>query len=137
MAAVQITFQGMFYDKYSRTYYENATMVGIAFLTDLSVGGGPIMPPGLPGGGNRPSNPIALPGDPWWGQDLRPEHPIVNPPLPPDVPQPSPGDPTTPLPPPPGSPGWPVSSMVPPPYIVVQYPGIGPVVVAPPASSTP
>ena len=46
------------------------------------------------------------------------------------------GDPTTPLPPPSGSGGWPVQPIVPPPYIVVQYPGIGPVIVAPPESST-
>ena len=53
----------------------------------------PIVPPGGypegPGFGARPSHPIALPGDPWWGQDLRPEHPIVIPPegeVPPDPP---------------------------------------------------
>lgn len=65
--------------------------------------GPPDMPPGFWGGGmgpgvkpqppfpstGVPTHPIALPGDPWWGQDLRPEHPIVIPPegeVPPDPP---------------------------------------------------
>lgn len=52
--------------------------------------------PGLPGyeppvgsSPGVPTHPIALPGDPWWGQDLHPEHPIVIPPpgeVPPDAP---------------------------------------------------
>lgn len=74
---------------------------------------GPGMPPGIGGG------PIIPPNVP----------PGMQPPTPPN-----PGDPTTPVPPPAGSPGWPVSSIVPPPYIIVQYPGIGPVVVAPPVT---
>lgn len=46
----------------------------------------PIYWPGFPGGGGggggggQPTHPIALPGDPWWGADLKPEHPIVIPP---------------------------------------------------------
>ena len=46
----------------------------------------------LPVGGGQPSHPIALPGDPWWGQDLHPAHPIV---IPPDAI--APGVPTHPI----------------------------------------
>ena len=53
----------------------------------------------------RPSHPFALPGDPWWGHDLHPEHPIVIPPPPVDPPT----EPIPPgegiKPPPPGG-GW-------------------------------
>lgn len=40
--------------------------------------------------------PNLAPGDPWWGQDLHPEHPIVLPPEgpPPDLPPNPPADPT-------------------------------------------
>lgn len=148
MAAVEVTISGVLYDKYNRTQ-QNVVLIGEGSLTGLGVGGGPIIPPGQPPsgahpehpifyppgtgpGGAHPSHPIAQPGDPWWGQDLKPTHPIVIPPnVPPDMqpPQPpNPGDPTTKV---PGN--FPVSSMVPPPYVVIQYPGVGPVVVAPPA----
>jgi len=104
MAAVEITISGVMYDKYNRTQ-QNVVIFGEASLTGLQVGGGPIIPPGQPGGGNRPSHPIALPGDPWWGQDLRPEHPIVTPPTePPDVPPDTP--PGTVVKPPPDDGGW-------------------------------
>lgn len=131
MAAVQITFQGMFYDKISRTYYENATMVGIAFLTDLTIGGGPIYPPVKPPDGSPPpgiwpnppegqapipSHPIALPGDPWWPPDA-PKPPELPPPGSPPVILPGPG---------------PVHPITPPPAIVVDYPGIGKVLVPQP-----
>lgn len=43
-------------------------------------------------GGPRPSHPSAMPGDPWWGQDLRPTHPIVIPPTEPPPTQPPPSD---------------------------------------------
>lgn len=39
----------------------------------------------------RPSHPIALPGDPWWGDNLQPEHPIVLPPDGEQPPDPPPG----------------------------------------------
>lgn len=106
----------------------------------------PIYWPGFPGGGGGAQPPG---GDHIWGPtDPRPTPPIYWPgfpgggggggQLPPGVelpPPPNPGDPTTPVPPPAGSSGWPVQGMVPPPFIVVNYPGIGPVVVAPPATS--
>lgn len=66
MAAVNLTFQGMFYDKVSRTYYENATMVGVAFITDLHVGGGPVIPPSQPPGGGGGGSP-GVPTFPIWG----------------------------------------------------------------------
>lgn len=46
----------------------------------------------------RPSHPIALPGDPWWGGDLHPAHPIFLPGMPgwPDNP-PGGGEPAKPL----------------------------------------
>lgn len=102
MAAVEITISGVLYDKYNRTQ-QNVVLIGEATLTGLSVGGGPIIPPGQPGGGGlHPSHPIALPGDPWWG-DPHPAHPIVLPPniTPPDPPQ-NPSEPK----PPPADGGW-------------------------------
>jgi hypothetical protein len=142
MAAVEVTISGLLYDKLNRTT-QNVVLIGEATPTGLGVGGGPIIPPiqppdkppAFPG---RPAHPIALPGDPWWG-DPHPAHPIV---LPPDCPPgmkppepPKPGDPTTPVPPPPGSSGWPVNPIVVPPYVIINYPGVGPVVVAPPATA--
>jgi hypothetical protein len=97
--------------------------------------GGPGGPgiPGGPGGGQPPLGHWG--GDaPWPGYATPPIFippnvpPIITPPTPPN-----PGDPTTPLPPPEGSGGWPVQPIAVPPYIVVMYPGVGPVVVAPPA----
>jgi hypothetical protein len=146
MAAVEVTISGVLYDKLNRTT-QQVVLVGEGSLTGLGVGGGPA-PGGPPLGiwgptDPRPTPPISgLPGLPgyepplgiWGPTDPRPTPPIYMPPLPPGTSPPEPGDPTTPLPPPAGSAGWPVTSMVPPPYIVINYPGIGPVVVAPPAA---
>jgi hypothetical protein len=63
-------------------------------VTEVNTDARPSHPIALPGdpwwGDNlKPSHPIALPGDPWWGDDLKPEHPIVLPPdgeVPPDPP---------------------------------------------------
>lgn len=131
MAAVNVTIRGMFYDPYSRVYYQNAVMVGEAFLTDYQVGGGPAYPPsvkppgeppGIWGGSNEPfpTPPIYLP-------------PQLPPGVTPPIDPPKPGDPTTPVPPPAGATGWPVQPVVPPSFVIINYPGIGPVVVAPPA----
>ena len=129
MAAVEVTISGVLYDKYNRTQ-QNVVLIGEASLTGLSIGGGPIVPPSQPG---KP--PII------WGGPIDPYpdigFPVPQPP-PPSLPTPpQPGDPTKPLPPPAGNAGWPIQPIVPPPFIVVNYPGIGPVVVAPPAPSGP
>ena len=147
MSAVEVTISGVLYDKVNRTT-QNVVLIGEAFLTGLGVGGGPIIPPPGPGGpvdpgygkptppdviwGGRPppgggswvppqpgdphpSHPIALPGDPWWPTDP-----------PPTIPPP--GSPPVVL------PGLkPVNPIVPPPCIIVDYPGIGKVLVPQPA----
>ena len=143
MAAVPVTIVGS--DTVSN---QPVNIVGVAYLTGLEVGGGPIIPPDQPpstgeppiptfpiaGYPDRPypGNPIYIPGYP--GGAPPPNLPPMRPP-PENLPAPAPGDPTTSLPPPAGSAGWPVQPITPPPYIVVQYPGVGPVVVAPPATN--
>ena len=121
----EVTITGMLYDKIARTT-QNVVMIGDAYITGLTIGGGPIIPPAgkPPGIWGGPIDPYPDHGLPPW----QPLPPITSPPSPPQ-----PGDPTTPVPPPPGSAGWPVQNIMPPPYIVVNYPGIGPVIVAPPA----
>ena len=152
MANIIIT--GMLYDKIARTT-QNVSLIGEAFLSDLHIGCGPILPPVLPPGPVDPGFGRPTPPDMIWGGrpgpggggswvppgiwggpiDPYPSHPIYYPPpnqpVPPEVPPP--GGPTTPVPPPPGSAGWPVQPIVPPPYIVVQYPGVGPCFVPAPA----
>jgi hypothetical protein len=107
MAAVPITISGVLCDKYGRTI-QPVTIVGEATLTGLGVGGGPIVPPGQPGGPDHiwgptdpfPTPPIANvpgapgyrpPGDHIWGPtDPRPTPPIANvpglPPMPDEPP---------------------------------------------------
>lgn len=161
MAAVEITIQGMLYDKVSRTYLQNVTIVGNASLTGLGVGGGPIVPP--EGGGSepplgiwgptdpRPTHPITgLPGygppigQPpgiWGPNDPRPTPPIYLPPehVPPEMkpPETPPPGSTAPVPPPSGSSGWPVQPITPPEYVVFNYPGVGPIYVTPPPHAEP
>lgn len=154
MAAVPVALSGVLYDKQGRTQ-QPVVIFGELSLYGLGVGGGPIIPPpngqppGIWGGGNEPfpTPPIHIPPQPGqppgiWGGGNQPfpTPPIFVPPnIPPSVTPPvppSPGDPTTPLPPPAGAAGWPVQPVTPPPYIVVMYPGIGPVVVAPPVAPT-
>lgn len=127
MAAVEVTISGVLYDKLSRTT-QNVVLIGEATLTGLGVGGGPIMPPGPitpPGGGWPPHPEHPIPP--------RPEHPIVLPPVP--IP------PNTPNVPPPGSPPvivggtQPTQPITPPPAIIIEYPGIGKVVVPQPTQT--
>lgn len=146
MAAVEVTISGMLYDKINRTT-QNVVLIGEATLTGLGVGGGPIIPPeqkppGIPG---HPAHPIwGAPVDPGYGVPGRPidpgahpEHPILLPGMP--------GWPSDPPPqvPPPGSPPvalpmpGPVAPIVPPPAIIVDYPGVGKVLVPLPASAAP
>jgi len=134
MAAVEVTITGMLYDKINRTT-QNVVLVGEASLTGLGIGGGPLPPgPGQPPGSGGvpvfPSHPIyhppgiSGPPGPW------PTPPIVIP-MPPDTPN---------LP-PPGSPPvhiantQPVQPMTPPAAVVIDYPGMGKVVVPQPTQS--
>ena len=144
MAEVPIQISGVLYDKIARTQ-QSVVLMGNASIIGLSVGGGPIIPPDTtppPGSPGVPTHPIwgppgmELPPGPGFpptvgGGPIYPPNvpPGVQPPTPPN-----PGDPTSPVPPPAGSAGWPVQPIQPPPYIIVNYPGIGPVYVAPPVA---
>ena len=161
MASVALQIRGTLYDLQAKTSRQ-VVLMGEASLLGLEIGGGPILPPDggggngdhIWGGGNvpMPSPPIANvpgapgyrpPGDHIWGGG---NEPFPTPPIfiPPNVPptltpphQPQPGDPVTPVPPPEGSGGWPVQPITPPPYIVVMYPGVGPVTVPAPLTAQP
>lgn len=129
MAAAEVTITGLLYDKLARTT-QNVVLIGEASLTGLSIGGGPIIPPPPEikpprpptdiwpnppeGQAPIPSHPIALPGDPWWP----PTQPVDPPSLPP------PGSPPVVL---PGA--APVHPIQPPAAIIVDYPGVGKVLV--------
>lgn len=88
MAAVEITISGILYDKQAKTSQQVA-LIGEAILTDLSVGGGPIIPeppkPEEPPPGIWPG-----PGDPDFPGDGKPDVP------PPSI-WPDPGDPDYPI----------------------------------------
>lgn len=120
MAAVELTINGTLYDKLNRTT-QSVVLIGEAFLTGLGVGGGPIVPPPGPGG----------PVDPGFGRPTPPEMIWGGRPgdwLPPqDFTPPAPGSPPILL---PG--GRPTHPIVAPPFIVVDYPGMGRVVVPQP-----
>lgn len=129
MAAVEVTITGVLYDKLNRTT-QQVVLIGDATLTGVGVGGGPIVPP--PGPDHPP--PLGI----WGPTDPRPTPPINFPPgwvggvppvlpVPPDVTLPPPGSPPVIL---PGT--TPTHPMVPPPAIVIDYPGIGKVVVPQP-----
>ena len=132
MAAVEVTISGMLYDRLNRTT-QNVVLIGEASLTGLGVGGGP-MPPGP---GTPPERPPGQPIHPIWGPpgiELPPGPgfpPVAGHPLPPIISVP-PDRPNTP---PPGSPplmiggSQPVQPITPPPAIIVEYPGVGKVVV--------
>lgn len=126
MASVDITISGVLYDKIARTT-QPVVLIGEAMLTGVGIGGGPIYPPSGGGGGERPPH-VEHPIPP------RPDHglpPIV--PVPPDAPHV----------PPPGSPPvivggtHPTNPMVPPPAVIIEYPGIGKVVVPKPTDTAP
>lgn len=147
MAEVEVTINGVLFDKTKMNQPLPVVLVGSAYLTNVGIGGGPIIPgqqpPGIWGPNDpRPQPPIPIypggtPNPPgiWGPNDPRPTPPIFIPPnVPPDMQPPTtppPGS-VTPVPPPEGSGGWPVTGIVPPPYIVVYYPGVGPVTVTPP-----
>jgi len=105
MAAIDITISGVLYDKLARTT-RPVTIIGEASYTGLSVGGGPIIPP-----------PVITPPDP----------PVINPPDPP-ITVPPPGSPPVILN-PDAHPAHPIAI---PPYVIIDYPGIGKVMVPQP-----
>lgn len=103
MAAVPVVLQVMVYPKDKSVKPYPATLAGFATIAGLEVGGGPVVPPGselppevppevwppidlhpdhtLPGDLPHPEHPIAPGGPP-----PRPTHPIVLPPIPPEIP---------------------------------------------------
>ena len=101
MAAVPVTIVGMVTHENGAS--ENVTLVGVASITGLGVGGGPINPPGI-WGPTDPRPGWGLPEQPpgiWGPTDPRPSHPIVIP-KPPTDPPPTPEEPK----PPPADGGW-------------------------------
>lgn len=153
MAEVLVQISGVLYDKLSRTE-RPVLLQGAGSLIGVGVGGGPIVPP--EGGGDKPpvgiwpdpgplptpTPPIYYPPSIWPDPNPpRPAHPIVLPPeqVPPGMkpPEPPPAGTTTPVPPPEGSGGWPVQPVAMPEYVVMQYPGYGPIYVTPPATPAP
>jgi hypothetical protein len=95
MPAVPITIVG---SETSGETTSQVTITGIAFITGLEVGGGPVMPPTAPG---HPEHPIYHPPGIWGGGNVpMPTPPIYLPPMPSEPP---PGNAAKP--PPPGG-GW-------------------------------
>jgi hypothetical protein len=139
MASISITLNGVIIPK-GRSADDTpipAVFVGEAYLTGVGVGGGPVFPPP-----SQPGGPPGAPIHPIWGPpgiELPPGpgfppvagHPLPTPPLPPGVTPPAPGEPPVVV---PGN--WPVQPIIPPPYVVINYPGVGPLAVAPPAPAT-
>lgn len=91
MAGVPITIVGTITDNEGA---HNATVAGIATITGLEIGGGPIEPgegpPSIWPSPGHPAHPIVIPPTIWPQPPNpdrpHPEHPIVIPP-PPDIPQ--------------------------------------------------
>lgn len=145
MAAVEVTITGTLYDKLSRTT-QQVVLIGEASLTGLGVGGGPIIPSPRPPSGGGPVDPgysppwAQLPVDPGYGFPIGgrppsgPVDPGYSPPWaqvpPPNVEIPEPGSPPVIL-----SGNHPSNPMVVPPAIVINYPGIGPVLVPKPVET--
>lgn len=166
MAAIPVTITGVIADLHGRTITGPVKLMGEMVYSDRGVGGGP-MPPGegggggdppgiwgptdprpgwgLPGpqpGGPHPEHPIVYPPGIWGPTDPRPGYGPIVPPenvppgmQPPETP--APGSPVTPVPPPPGQGGWPVQPQTVPPYVVVNYPGVGPCYVPAPLTAQP
>jgi hypothetical protein len=106
MGAVPVTIVGI--ETREDGSSSSVTIVGIASLTGLSVGGGPASPPlypshpiVLPPSGVHPEHPIYNPPGIWGPTDPRPTHPIVIPPPPDGFPNPPEG-----VKPPPPDGGW-------------------------------
>lgn len=113
-----------------------------------------VLPPGIIDG-THPEHPIYLPPTVWppldpptiWPSPGGPSQgpgfptpPIYLPPqVPPEMKPPAtpPAGQVTPVPPPEGSDGWPATDIAQPDYVVLQYPGYGPVYVGKPVESAP
>lgn len=86
MSAAEVTISGVLYDKVNRTT-QNVVLIGEATLTNVGIGGGPVIPEGPPPGiwpsPGRPTHPIAPGGRPpgFWG-GRPPEYPDIGLPLP-------------------------------------------------------
>lgn len=104
MASVPVTIVGTLTDKDGS---QNVTIVGMAQITGLEVGGGPVQPPQIWPSPGRPAHPIAPGGEPpsIWPGPGDPDFPIQVPPSiwpdPPEGQAPIPGHPL-PIPPPAG-----------------------------------
>jgi hypothetical protein len=136
MASVPIQIDGVFYP-HARggvpSQPVKGTFLGQASIFGLGIGGGPIQPPN--GGGGIPDLPPGFwPGDPPPRPHPQPPPVIGGGPI---IPLP----PETPSLPPPGSPPvhvgntQPVNPMTPPAAVLIEYPGIGKVVVPQPTQS--
>lgn len=118
MAAVPVTINGIQTDENGS---RNVTIVGMASITGLSVGGGPVEPPSIWPSPGHPAHPIAPTPPGIWPSPGHPAHPIVLPPVNPGEPPveiwPSPGHPAHPivLPPPPTADLTPEGIKLPPP----------------------
>lgn len=143
MAAVPVTINGVIIDLYGRTIMGPVKIVGEIMKSGVGVGGGPIIPP--PSGGGEPPGIWPGPGDPDFPGDGKP-------PRPPTGIWPGPGDPDYPIKPvppqvpnvpPPGSPPvivggtHPVNPITPPQAVIIEYPGVGKVVVPLPTTTAP
>ena len=139
MAAVPVQIDGVFFPHARGGQPVKGTFLGHASIYGLGVGGGPVFPPD--GGGGIPD----LPVDPGYGHPIAP--PGFWPGTPPERPHPQPPPVIWPLPPetpnlpPPGSPPvhiantQPINPMTPPAAVVMEYPGLGKVVVPQPTQS--
>lgn len=85
MAAIPVTLSGRLFDKKNKTE-QQVTFIGLASLTGLGVGGGPIVNPEPPPD-IKPEPPLVIWGGPF--DPPHPAHPIVIPEPPPvEIPQP-------------------------------------------------
>ena len=130
MSAVPMAFTGVMYPLNKKDPPVACYFVGNAWSPGLSVGGGPVYPQG-----GVPIHPIwGPPGFNPPGAGMPPgiwHDPIIPPPMPPDVEVPPPGSPPVVI----GG-DHATNPIVSPPFIIVNYPGIGPVMVPQPVTES-